>query len=377
MVKKILFVGGSFDNEGGRPSSLVKKVYDSIIKNPDREVELFNGGFFNELENIIQKSTTADAVIWWANVPNDLPKIRNVKEINYKTMLVNSKRNDDNKYKIFEIQQRNFAEKANLCVIFAKTDGKYKMTLIDPLSNCFYDGFDIDEMTDKMLTRLDFLKSITRQSTTTAEENNGALAYYFNQFKQEMTKVDEEFKKEVEDKREFIDLVRTYADQFAFTVTHSTDVKRFLGNSAFRCIKGLPSFRDKEYIFVTRRNVDKMYIDINAFIPTFLGEDGKLYYYGDYKPSVDSPIQVRLYKAFPNINYIIHAHCYVKGGVFTNKVLPCGALEEVDEILSHIEDRNKKFYAINLKGHGMLIMGNTVDDLKGMEFYSRPELEMN
>lgn len=130
MVKKILFVGGTFNNEGDKPSSLVEKVYEFIVKNSDREVELFNGGFFNELENIIQKSTTADAVIWWANVPNVLPKVRNVKEINYKTTLVNSKRNDDNKHKIFEIQQRNFAEKANLCVIFAKVDDKYKMTLI-------------------------------------------------------------------------------------------------------------------------------------------------------------------------------------------------------------------------------------------------------
>ena len=121
--------------------------------------------------------------------------------------------------------------------------------------------------------------------------------------------------------------------------------------------------------------VDKMYIDIDAFVPTYLGEDGNLYYYGDRKPSVDSPIQVRLYQALPNINYMIHAHCYVKNAESTDVALPCGAIEEVEEILKHILDRTKNFYALNLKGHGMIIMGNSVDDLRGMEFCSRPELE--
>lgn len=375
MIKNILVVGGTFDLTGGKASSIVSKVAQSL-KNHNKEITIYNGGNYSELENIIKQVSTADAVIWWANVPNDLDKIRNVKEINYKTMLINSKRNDNNKYNLFEIQQRNFAEKANLCTIFEKVEDKFKLTLIDPLSNCFYEGYDIEEFVKQLVNRLDFLSSITRQSTTTTEENNGALAYYFNQFKQDMEHVHEEFKKEVADKTEFINLVKSYADIFTATICRTKDVKRFLGNSAFRCIKGLPSFRDKDYIFVTRRNVDKMYIDIDAFIPTYLDEnDGKLYYYGDYKPSVDSPIQVRLYKALPNINYIIHAHCYIKNAESTEVALPCGALEEVDEILKCIKDRNKNFYAINLKGHGMIVMGNTVEDLRNLEFYSKPTLE--
>ena len=39
-----------------------------------------------------------DTVILWTNVANELSKIRNVKEINYKMMLVSFKINDNNKY---------------------------------------------------------------------------------------------------------------------------------------------------------------------------------------------------------------------------------------------------------------------------------------
>ena len=56
------------------------------------------GGNYNELNTIIEMTINYDTVIWLANVANELSKIRNVKEINYKAMLVSSKINDNNKY---------------------------------------------------------------------------------------------------------------------------------------------------------------------------------------------------------------------------------------------------------------------------------------
>ena len=56
------------------------------------------GGNYNELNTILQITINHDTVIWWTNVASELPKIRNVKVINYKTMLVSSKINDNNKY---------------------------------------------------------------------------------------------------------------------------------------------------------------------------------------------------------------------------------------------------------------------------------------
>ena len=99
---KILFVGGSFNDEGGKPSSVVAKFSNEIIKNDGVELTLFNGGYFSEIEEIINQSMKNDVVLWWANIPNDKPKIRDVKAVNSKVMLVTSKRNDNEKYSFSE-----------------------------------------------------------------------------------------------------------------------------------------------------------------------------------------------------------------------------------------------------------------------------------
>ena len=304
---------------------------------------------------------------------NNLPKIRNVKEINYKTMLVSSKRNDDKKYSFQELLQRSFELKANLTVEFTLQDGVYNMMLFDPLGNVWYDGTDIKLCAQKMLERLDFIKNITRVSTVATEENVGALAWFFNMFKSEMYKsLDNPV---VPIKEEFLGIVKNYAVRLARATFQTNDVKRFLGNASFRCPKGFPSFRDGKYIFVSRRNVNKEYIGIEDFVPVYEKND-KIYYCGDFKPSVDTPIQVKLYAKLPKINYMIHTHCYIKDAPYTETALPCGAIEEVKEVLKVIEtyyenDFDKEFYVINLRGHGSIMLGNKPSLFKNIEIVGR------
>lgn len=50
------------------------KVIDEFRKYLD------NADFYNELNKILEMIINYDTVIWWANVANGLPKIRNVKE---------------------------------------------------------------------------------------------------------------------------------------------------------------------------------------------------------------------------------------------------------------------------------------------------------
>lgn len=73
------------------------KVIDEFRKYLDN-ADFYNEGNYNELNKILEMTINYDTVFWWANVANELPKIRNVKEINYKTMLISSKINDNNKY---------------------------------------------------------------------------------------------------------------------------------------------------------------------------------------------------------------------------------------------------------------------------------------
>lgn len=373
MKDKILFVGGTFDERGGEESKIVNE-FSKYLDN----VDLYNGGYYEDLNKIIESVINYDIVIWWPNVSNDYLKIRNVKEGNYKVMLVSSKRNIDNKYSFQNLLERAFELKSNLTIEFSNRDDKYYMRLFDPLGNIWYEGFEIDKCCINMINRLILLKKITREATTKSEENIGALAWYFDSFKEEMYKSN--LNVNVPYKKEFLDIVKEYANVFASTMFQTKDTKRFLGNASFRCPKGFPSFRNGKYIFVSRRNVNKEFITINDFVPVYY-ENNKLYYCGDFKPSVDSPIQVTLYSKLKNINFMIHSHCYIKCAPFTKNCMPCGAIEEVDEILNVIKDNynnnfNKTKYYINLKGHGSIMMASTIDGLENINVIKRNIPEM-
>lgn len=353
MKDKILFVGGTFDERGGEESKIVSE-FSKYLDN----VDLHNGGYYKDLNKIIESVINYDIVIWWPNVSNDYLKIRNVKEVNYKVMLVSSKRNIDNKYSFQDLLERAFELKSNLTIEFSNRDDKYYMRLFDPLGNIWYEGFEIDKCCINMINRLILLKKITREATTKSEE-----MYKSN------------LNVNVPYKKEFLDIVKEYANVFASTMFQTKDTKRFLGNASFRCPKGFPSFRNGKYIFVSRRNVNKEFITINDFVPVYY-ENNKLYYCGDFKPSVDSPIQVTLYSKLKNINFMIHSHCYIKDAPFTKNCMPCGAIEEIDEILNVIKDNynnnfNKTKYYINLKGHGSIMMASTIDGLENINIIKR------
>lgn len=354
---KILFVGGSFNDEGGRPSSLVAKFSNEMTKREDVELTLFNGGYFSEIEGILNKSTENDIVLWWANVPNDKPKIRDVKSVNSKVMLVTSKRNDNEKYSFSELINRALGAKANLCVEFSKHNGIFNMMLFDSLGNCWFKGEDISKCCNAMIERLFFLKGITRQGCINVTDDNPI----------------------VPDDKNFFNIIKGYADVFHELINPSPNVTRFLGNSSFRCQRGFPSFRKDGIIFVSKRNIDKRFIDKSGFVPTRL-LDGKVLYYGENKPSVDTPIQLRLYEKLPNINYMIHAHVYIKDALFTSHMIPCGGIEEVNEVLDLINKEygtlENDFYAINLIGHGCIVMSSDVEKLKNLNYIGRlfPEI---
>lgn len=368
MKNKILFVGGNWDLNGGKKSKIVNEFVKYLPN-----VTVFNGGNYNDLNGILESYINYDVIIWWANVPNDLPKIRNVKDINYKAMLVSSKRNVDNKYSFQDLLQRSFVLKSNLTIEFTQKNNVYNMRLFDPLGNIWYEGTNIKECSCELINRLDFIKSITRESTVSSSDNIGALAWFFDMFKEEIYKSDSN--PTVPVKKVFLELVREYASKFAEATFETKDVKRFLGNASFRCPKGFPSFREGKYIFVSKRNVNKEFIGIDEFVSVYL-ENGKVYYCGENKPSVDTPIQVRLYDLLPNINYMIHSHCYIDGAPFTQKSLPCGAIEEVGEILELLRneydnDLNKDFYLINLVGHGSIMMSKNPEQLMNIEMVGR------
>ena len=122
---RLLLVGGTFDTQGGKISSVVEKVRKAIEKHYFGKliVSTYNSGEYSKLDKIIKEEVpNSDIVIWWPNVPNELDKVRNIKAVNYKTMLITSKRNDDNKYSYQDILQRMLEQKLNLNVIIKSQD---------------------------------------------------------------------------------------------------------------------------------------------------------------------------------------------------------------------------------------------------------------
>ena len=348
-MNKVLFVGGSFDEEGGKPSGLVRRFIKSLNF---KDITVFNGGYYNELQTLLDSVINYDVVFWWANVPNNLEKIRNVKSVNPKVILITSKNNDGDRYEFPTLINKALGDKSNLVAEFKKNNNDiYDMRIFDPLGTIWYAGNDIDTCARNLLNRLLFLISITRVPSIQCNIQNDIT---------------------IPDEENFFSFVKNIAETFHQIIPHDETVNRFLGNSSFRCQRGFPSFRGKDdIVFMSQRNVDKRYIDRDAFVPTVLGENNSLYYYGDKKPSVDSSIQLRLYKILPNINYMIHAHCYIENAPFTKTAIPCGGLEEVGEILNIIGDKNSGFYAVNLIGHGCTVMSSDVNKLSDVKFVSR------
>lgn len=340
----IILVGGKFDNEGGKPSGLVSKLGEAL------KATYYNGGHYEDLKFIYEHMLEpADVIMWMPDVPNTLPKIRDIKGKFPMSMLVTSKRNFG-EYEFQDLLQRSLAAKANLTVEFVKEGDKFAGRLFDPLGSVWCDfTTDVAELATAMLVRLANLRSFTRQGT----RPDACM------------------------EPDFLQLIKDYAGEFHQLIKPAKEVTRYLGNSSFRCQRGFPSFRNNGTVYVSRRNVDKDHISADDFVPTWFDNDRNIRYHGKAKPSVDTPVQLRLYEMLTHINYMLHAHVYIKNGVFTENAVPCGAVEEVDEILYAIGNKRFDDYiAVNLKGHGCIIMAKNLDYLHGLQFYSRPVPEV-
>ena len=342
MESKILIVGGTWSPNGGKESGLIKNFYKELSIYNDN-ITYLNGGNYNDLPIILNSVTDYDVVCWFANVDDSLPKVRNIKKINPYTILIGSKRND-NKYSFVDVLNRSLMQRHNLTIQFTKEDDKFKFLLFDPLGTKWYEGNNISDLVQNLYKRLLFISKAKREHTYNVEG-----------------------KIEIPNNEKFFSFVRDAAETFHKTIDHSEGVTKFMGNASFRGKDG--------YLFVSKRDVDKSKIDKSNFVACRL-DDGILQYYGDNKPSKDTISQANLYNLLPNINYMIHSHCYADDGKYTEMPVPCGSLDEITEIKKVIDKEYEgnyelTSYRINYLGHGCLLLGNSLNDFKDINFISR------
>ena len=347
----ILVVAGNWA-ENIKQSGYVNKLAECMHKyiNISDSIELHNGGTFDELNALTNRMVEFDIVLWIANVPNTYDKIVNQLKVNNpKMILVTSKNNLDRKYSKQHLIARMLKVKANLCLEFTKSD-QFLGTLLDPLGNAYIvESNDIDAIAAALVKRAYTISKMTRIGSIRIGD---AI--------------------DVPDQPEFFVHAKNMAETF-HSLIHPEATERFLGNLSFRCERGFPSFRTGDGIFVSKRNIDKRFIDRDGFVGVESFEHNELVkYYGDNKPSVDTPIQLALYKAFPSINYMMHAHVYVEKAPFTYDVIPCGSFEEVGQICLVASKINTTNFSINLLGHGSIVFANSIDYMKSIKYYARP-----
>lgn len=345
-MKNMLVVGGTFDEKGGKKSSLIQKLFEDKITNNDL---LINGGNIEDIKNILNIVPDYKIIAWFPNISNEVPKMRNVKEINPYSIFIMSKRNDG-KYSIKDIIVKGLENNANLIIEFSKNGDKFYMQDIDVLGYSWSEKTnDIEKFKKTLFDRIDFLlttKRVKTYSDNTANNNYDLISY------------------------EYINLNKEYGIVFDELSKEVAQTTRFLGNC---------SIRIKDKIFMSQRDVDKKVLSKKTFVEVYK-KDNKIFYKGNIKPSKDTAIQLELYNKFPQINYIIHCHCYIEDGYFTNIQCPCGDLKEVDEINMIIENNHLEkdnVIKINLIGHGSILMTNNIKELYNINYIKRnyPEIK--
>jgi hypothetical protein len=367
---RVLVVAGRFDDTGGRASGYIRKLVEKAFVFCDHSFPGFfhiaelNGGSFEELLIVKERLDQYGVVIWMPDVPNDKPKlIDDIKKKYPHCLLVTSKNNSEGKYPLLTLIARALNQHANLFVEFVQENNKWLASVMDPLGNayCLRES-DIYTVAAALFGRIYDLCNVTRLAS---ERIGDAI--------------------EVPDQPEFFAIARELADQF-HDLLHAVNQGRFVGNLSFRCESGFPAFRDSSYIFVSRRNIDKRDIDRSGFVAVDATHLDSIRYFGDYKPSVDTAIQLKLFAKYPKVNYMLHAHIYVDEAPRTFNVLPCGAVEEalaVEDTLNGIPADDEGWeikvvnQTVNLRGHGCLILAGSPEYIRTLKFVARgfPELQ--
>ena len=316
---KILIVGGDFGTYP-KSSSIITKLA-SYFEN----TTVLNGGSVDEILNAASNCATYDLIIWMPNITNEIEKTYPKKGRG--AVLFCSKVLRENRSEADAIA-RIFRMNGNGVLAISKEENLFLFKLIDALGNCWIKTSELNLLAEKMLELTAWTRASIRTATKTAE-------FEFPVYPEELEKL--------------VELNKIVADNFEAIGI------RYFGNVSTRCMKMFPSIRlDSVYMMVSKRNSDKQRLSIDDFVKVRYQND--IEYIGTDKPSVDTAIQLNIYKNFPNINFIIHGHGYIDNMPYTKRYFPCGDLREFEELRPLLHDNG----IVNLINHGFIIFANNI-----------------
>lgn len=342
-----LIVGGFYGDKHFKESSIIKKLAIAL-----GTLTVVNGGDINMLSHPILKEAVdnADLTIWAPDVLNDEEKFYPTKKKG--SFLVCTKVMREG-YGLDVAVSRIFKMHANAVIAIYKDSNKlYAFELVDALGNTWVKTHDIQTLADTIMKMYTWSKSQIRVQSN-------ALATPFQD-------------------QVFIDLVKKVSGK-----VEALNVGRFFGNCSTRCASLFPSARKTNDLthaeavcaYVSPRDIDKAGIRCEDMIFTRMRATMGTYpfdYMGNKKPSVDTPIHLKIYEHFRDVNYIIHGHAYIKGGQYTEDYYPCGDLREFNEISNAL---SMKYNCFNLKNHGFIFIADSLEEMSGLsdlEFIPKP-----
>lgn len=328
---KTTIIGGNWGTSDNKESKIVKE-----LSNFFDEAEVFNGGKYDNLPTTIG----GDLAIWMPNIIEEtISKKYPVKDRGTTLIISKVVRETEGIHPYTIALNRLFKMQANAVICIEKPYDLYIFTLIDALSNIWIKTSDIDKVAAIIKIFYKWNSQQIRTSINLAKNSN-----------------------------KFMDIVKN----LAIKITNSSG-SRYFGNCSTRCMSLFPSIKTNNGFFVSPRNIDKQHITVNDMI--YIDEEGC--YHGEKKPSVDTPITLKLYNKYSNINYIIHGHAFFENDVLTtNNYFACGDLQEMQEIFELIKDCKTEFFVINLKKHGFLIGAKDLIQLENFLNNNIPEMKL-
>lgn len=325
MTTNCILIGGNY-GENNKSSSVANKLFDEL-KLPG---QLINGGSLERFKEISIENY--NLIVWMPNLNNEIEKIYPKKTPG--SVLICSKVIRENRSEIDAIS-RIFKMQGN-AVIAIYPGEIFSFKLIDALGNVWYSGSDLKSLAFKIKILFEWTTSSIRQKTKPKESTDPII------FPDNLTTL--------------LDLNKILADKF------EVSCGRFFGNTSTRCMKMFPSQkRNLSNFFVSKRNSDKKRLTPEDMILVEMCGD-TIWYSGNDKPSVDTPIQANIYKSFPDINFMIHGHGYIKEFKYTKNYFPCGDLREFFEFKECYD--NNPNGGINLIHHGFLIYAKDLSNLE-------------
>ena len=327
---RTLIVGGDF-GDNPKASSVIAKMAEHF------HGEVMNGGSVEDLIYLSQRLMGYELVLWMPNLENFVNKVYPKKMPG--TVLICSKvlRPDRDRG---DAVARVFKMNGN-AVITVNTDEKpFKFELLDALANRWYGGTDIS-------TLASYVKDLFIWTKQSIRLNSKLVEFAPN----EIVELDGNM-------NDLCDIVHTVADR-----VENERGGRYFGNISTRCAAMFPSMRvPHNIVLMSARNSPKTHLTWEDFVPTKL-VDKTVLYQGEKKPSVDAPIQLSMYEKYPELNFIIHGHAFIKNAPFTKHYFPCGDMREFEAVTDMLPD-DTGIFIINLKNHGFLIGSRSLEGLK-------------